>query len=204
MGAPDLRVIDGNGEVYEDIVAVPDLEAQFLERLKKLMAENAGLKGELTKLRKVDPRSREIQEVLEYWKRHCKHDNKRVQIPVDGARWKVAKARLADGYELAQLKAVCDAAVRYPFEQYGRRFSEMAPGRVRRDDLVLLFRDEARVEKMLALGDGDGPSRVYKRLVWQACKADPGVVSALAVLASSDPQGEVLAAAARWAKGQPR
>lgn len=56
-------------------------------------------------------------------------------------------------YEPDQLMAVIDAVAAFPFMgDYGKRFTDPAPGRTRRDSVELIFRDEKHVEDLLALG----------------------------------------------------
>ena len=204
MPAPGLRVIDGNGEVDEDRVAIPSREDALLDELTDLRRKLAATKAENTKLRKVDPDADTVMERLERWQRKC---HPKARIPVDGKRWKVTKARLADGYSAEQLDAVIDVAAELPFEEYGRRYQQPAPGRVRRDDLTFLFADETRVDRLLAIAHGDDGSDTaacrYRSFVWQALNEVPEVRVVLALLGGVEPHGGVLAAAVRWAREGP-
>jgi hypothetical protein len=196
---PKLVGIDGQGEAteYHDSVAIPSREDALLDELVDLRRKLAATKAENTKLRRVDPEADTVMERLERWQAKC---HPKAKVPVEGKRWKITKARLSDGYTPEQLDAVIDIAADLPFEQYGRRFADDAPGRTRRDDLTFLFADETRVERLLELAACDNDARAYARFVKQACEELPEVRSALALLAAQAPHGSVLARAALWAK----
>lgn len=195
-GRSDRRVIDGQGELDLDSVAIPTAEAILLERIKKLGWELAAAKAENTKLRAVDPQAAVVRGRLERWQRKC---HPKAKIPVEGKRWKIVKARLADGYTPEQLDAVIDVAAALPFEQFGRRYCEAGPGRVRRDDITFVFADETRVDRLLTLTDDD-EHESYRRWLHGLLTEHPKLVPVLALLAVRPPHGEVLAAAAVWAR----
>lgn len=199
---PDLRVIDGAGELKDDLTAILSSEAALVEALVQSKRREAALKGELTKLRQVDDRAEEIEAVLEYWRKECNHP--RAEIPPAGKRWTIVQARMADGFDVARLKRAIDGAVAFPYEaQYGERFSMPGQGRKRRDDLALhILRDEVQTERRIALAEGDGPYRAYKRFVFDAIRKDPVLVDHLAGLGVVEPHGEVLARAVVWARGE--
>jgi hypothetical protein len=54
---------------------------------------------------------------------------------------------------------------------------------------------------LLKLAHGDAEHRAYRRHVHELCGQFPFVVTALAMLGGLSPHGEVLASAARWARG---
>lgn len=194
----DRRIIDGQGELDFGSVAVPTREQALADDIVDLRRKVAYWKGEAKKLAAVDPKADIIIGRLERWQRKC---HPKAKIPVDGKRWKVVKARLADGYTAEELDAVIDIASEMPFEQYGRRFAEDGPSRVRRDDLDFLLASEVRVDRLLAtLPDPDVSA--YKRFVWQALQEMPEVRSVLSLLASYGPHGGVLESAARWARAR--
>lgn len=198
MSAHKLRVIDGHGELDESSVAIPSREHELLETIVDLRRKLTAAKGEITKLRKVDPQAETITEVLEYWRSKTGH--RRAQIPLDGSRAKVVKARLAN-FKPEQLRAAIDAAADYPFMgEFGQRFDEPGKGRKRRDEIELLLRDERHVEDLIALGERDRPFREYALFVRDLCRWDPAIMCALAALGDEEPHGEVLARAARWAR----
>lgn len=198
--APKLRVIDGNGEIDEGASVLPGDYALLVDLNAKHLRTIAALKGEITKLRRVDPQAETITEILDYWRTRTRHP--KACIPLDGSRAKVTKARLAD-FTPDELKRAIDAAAERPWMGgFGERFCEAGPGRKRRDELELLFRDERHVEDLLALAEGDGPHRAYRRFVHDLCKRDKLVTACLAMLAEHEPHGEVLAAAAVWARSQ--
>lgn len=199
---PNLRVIDGDGQLAEDLTAIPSNEAALVEALIQSKRREAALKAELTKLRQVDDLADEIESVLEYWRKECNHP--RAQIPPAGKRWAVVKARMADGFDVPRLKRAIDGTAAFPYEgRYGERFSLPADGRRRKDDIALhIFRDEVQTERRIALAEGDGPYRAYKRLVFDAVRDNPGLVEQFAALGMVDPHGEVLARAVVWARGE--
>lgn len=194
--APELRVITGAGEVAEDLTALPSREHELLEVIVRQQRQIAALKGEITKLRKVDPDAEVIGELLEYWRSRTRHP--RARIPLDGSRAKVTKARLAD-FEPEQLRRAIDGVAEFPFMgRFGERFCEDGPDRKRKDDLELIFRDERHVEDAMRLAAGDREHAAYRELVWRLCQVEP-VRVVLAMFGEQEPHGEVLAAAARWA-----
>lgn len=200
---PDLRVIDGEGQVAEDLTAILSEEAALLEVIVRQRREIAALKGELTKLRRIDPDAEDIMTLLDYWQRECNHP--RSSIEADGVRWRKTKERLANPlFTPERLKRAIDGTAAFPYEgKYGERFTLPADDRRRKDDLALhIFRDEVQTERRIALAEGDGPYRAYKRLVFDAVRDNPGLVEQFAALGMVDPHGEVLARAVVWARGE--
>lgn len=199
-----LRVIDGQGEVAEDLTPIPTEVACLVDEVVDLRRKISALKGELTKLRKADPDAEMVMGLLEYWKRVCKNDHPRVKIPVDGVRWEKTKARLAEGRTPEQLREVIDACAAMPFMgEYGERFCCAGKGRKRKDELTLIFRDERHVEDLLELGRQGGCAadhEAYRAWLHGECKSKPELVRALAHLAFREPHGEILVAAACWAR----
>lgn len=192
-----LRVIDGNGEVADDATILPEDYANLWNRNKRLEREIAGLKGELTKLRRVDPKLEDIMEVLEYWRDRTNHPG--AKLPVDGKRFKSVKTRLNDGFSTDQLKRAIDGVAAFPYEgDYGKRYAENDKGRKRKDELILhVMRDEQQVEARIRLAAGDGPVRAYRGWLHKQCQAKPNLCRTLAFLASEHtPHGSVLASAA--------
>lgn len=196
--ARHLRAVNPDGELVEDVTPIPTSEAMLVEEIVDLRRKLAHAKGEITKLHKVNP---EVSEILEYWHVKCKNRNPRVQIPLGGARAKAVGAMLKTGYSADELKQCIDRVAERPFLHYGRRYCEPGPGRVRRDDLTLLFRDEAHVEQLLALEPESGHDE-YRVWLAEQCRCKPGLVRALAFLAELEPHGSVIASAAVWARTQ--
>lgn len=204
---PDLRVITGDGEIAEDLTPILSDAAALLEVVVKQRNEIARLKRAAAKAAAVDPAADTIGEVLEYWRVQTGH--LRAQIPVDGKRWRIVKARLKenerldDEHVVQRLKRAVDGVVAFKYEgDYGRRYTEPGSGRKPKDDIWHAMRDEERVDRMIELADGDGPMQAYRRFVFDACTQRPDLVRALAVLAAQEPQDGVLARAVVWARGE--
>jgi hypothetical protein len=201
-GAPNLRVITGEGEIAEDLTAIPSDEAVLVERLKKAGREIAALKGQIARLAAADPNAETVTALLQHWQKTCGHP--RAKIPLDGVRADAARKMLKAKYTPEQLRFVIDVAAEQPWMgDYGQRFTEPGDGRKRRDELTLLFRDEKHVEDLIRLGTGANTLREYRRFVHRLVQEHPKLVTALALLAAREPvRGEVLASAAMWAKGE--
>ncbi len=195
-----LRVIDGNGEIDDDAVVLPGDYALLIEQNAKHLRTIAALRGEITKLRKVDPLAETIMEIMEYWRERT--GRPRAKIPLDGSRARVTKARLAD-FTPDQLKATIDAVAAWPFQgKFGVRFCCDGPDRKRKDELELIFRDERHIEDLLKLAQGDAEHAAYRAYVHGLCQSSPNVLLALAILGDKPPHGEVLRKAALWAHKQ--
>jgi hypothetical protein len=196
---PDLRVIDGNGELADDLTPILSDAAALMEVVVKQRQEIAALKRQAAKMAAVDPDAETIADTLEYWREKTGHT--KAKIPVDGRRWRIVKARLKDGFEADRLKRAIDGVVAFPFEgDYGERFAEPGPGRKRKDDVVNAMRDEELTERRIRLAEGDGPMREYRRFVFNVCRQHPSLVDGLALLGGQDPNGQVLARAVVWAR----
>lgn len=199
---PELRVITGDGELAEDLTAIPTDEAVLVERLKKAGREIAALKGQIARLVAEDPNAETVVALLQHWQKVCGHP--RAKIPLDGVRADAARKMLKAKYTPQQLRFAIDVAAEQPWMgDYGQRFTEASDGRKRRDELTLLFRDEKHVEDLIRLGTGADTLREYRRFVHRLVQEHPKLVTALALLAAREPvRGEVLASAAMWAKGE--
>lgn len=196
MTGSHLRVIDGQGEVDEDSVAIPSGEAVLLDRIKHLGWELAAAKGQIAKMRAADPQAETIKVILEYWRTKTNHP--KAQIPLDGSRAKAVK-KMLKMYSQEQLLSVIDAVAARPYMGYGQRFCCPGEGRQRRDDIELIFRDESHVEQLLAVA-ADEEHEAYRRWLHGVLKEHPQLIPALAVLAVMPPHGDVIAAAAIWAR----
>lgn len=196
-----LRIIDGHGEVSEDLTPIPTAEAMLVDEIVMLKRQCASLKGQITKLRKVDARVDEIGEVLEHWRAVC---HPRALIPIDGARAKAVKDRLEEGSTVEDLRAAIDYVVEYPYmAEFGVRHCEPGKGRRRNDELTVIFRDEAHVAKLLREAkerESDTAHADYARWLFEACKVRPALKPELAFLAEREPHGSVIARAAVWAR----
>lgn len=201
--ARHLRAIDGNGELIEDVTPVPSDVALLTEELIDLRRKLSAVQAKNTRLAKVSPKAEQIADVLEHWHTTVKAGSKRVKIPVDGARWKAVAAMLRH-YDAEQLKACVDVVAARPFMQYDRRYASPGPGRVRRDDITLMFRDERHVEELLAMSDEAVAERdAYARWLHGLCVSYPKLVKMLAYLARErEPHPDVLVSCALWCKEQ--
>jgi hypothetical protein len=205
-GRPKLVAIDGAGQVDElhDQTPVPTDQALLVERLLKVERLLARRELEIRKLKMdlVEPEAEVVMNVLEFWVARCRGGSKRVKIPLTGQRAWLTLQRLKDNYTPEELKRAILVAEQMPFVHFGRRYCEAAPGRERKDDIIDLFRDEARVDKLLRLEFDTTGHKAYEHFVYDLTKSDPGVMAALAVLGAQAPHGEVLARAAAWAHKQ--
>lgn len=201
--ARHLRAVDGNGELVEDVTPVPSDVALLTEELLDLRRKYTALKAQNTRLAKASPKAEQISEVLEHWHAVVKDNHPLVKYPLGEARWK-ATSKMLQHYTLDELKTCVDVVAARPFMQYDRRYPAPGPGRVRRDDITLMFRDERHVEELLALSDEAVAEReAYARWLHGLCKSYPKLVAMLAYLARErEPHGDVLAGACRWAKEQ--
>lgn len=197
---PQLRCIDGNGEVDEDLVPIMSNEAALLEVVAKQRSEIAALKREAAKAAAVDPDAETIASLLDYWRDRTGRNKKTTKLPVDGKRWRVVKARLKDGYEPDQLKRAIDAVAAFPWMEYGDRYAEPAPGRVKRNEVINAIGDEEKTDRNIRLAAADGPVQSYRWYLHRLTVEKPWMVHALAVLGKHEwVHGEVLASAVRWA-----
>jgi hypothetical protein len=139
--ARHLHLVDSHGEVHQENVC-----HGCIELAKKV----AHLAGENTKLRKAEEErqassigSKQIREVLEFWRPLCMP---RAKIVVGSERWQKVKARLADrtiegelAYSVLHLKAAVVGA-------------KLSPDHVQNGwlDASTIFRDSTTVDKHLA------------------------------------------------------
>lgn len=200
---PGGAVVDGNGELDDDALILPGDVANLFNRNKRLEREIAALKAQITKLRAVDPDAETIGDILVYWKQECGHP--RAQIPLDGKRAESVKAMLKL-YPPETLRLAIDVVARVPWMgDYGQRYCEPGPGRKRKDDPTIIFRNEVTVERILRIALDEHVAAdhgVYRAWLHEQCQCKPGLVKALAFLAERPPHGAVIAAAAVWAKTQ--
>jgi hypothetical protein len=224
---PVFRVIDGEGQVDDDTAVVPADYGLLLEANRKHLREIAGLKGQISRMTKVDPLAETIEAALIYWKLRCHGPNSRVQIPLDGARAAVVKKTLARLVEadddpplastdkaeravalesatdraLDRIKQAVDGAARKPFEgAYGKRFPEQLPGTRRKVDLVYILRDEVKMEQFVSIVETDELRQAYRAELYRQLTTRPGM---LALFASLQPEhSEIICASIRWAQTQ--
>lgn len=224
---PVFRVIDGEGQVDDDTAVVPADYGLLLEANRKHLREIAGLKGQISRMTKVDPLAETIEAALIYWKVRCHGPHSRVQIPLDGARAAAVKktlARLIEADEdpllastdkaeratalesatdraLDRIKQAVDGAARKPFEgKYAKRYAEQLPGTKRKVDLVYILRDEVKMEQFVSIVETDERRLAYKAQLYRELTTRPGM---LALFASLQPEhSEIICASIRWAQGQ--
>lgn len=225
---PVFRVIDGEGQIDDDTAVVPADYGLLLEANRKHLREIAGLKGQISRLMKVDPLAETIEAALIYWKVRVHGPNSRVQIPLDGARAAVVKKTLArliqadqdpllastDKAERAiavesatdraldRIKQAIDGAARKPFEgKYAKRYPEQLPGTKRKVDLVYILRDEVKMEQFVGIVETDELRQAYRAELYRELTTRPGM---LALFASLRPEySEIICASIRWAQSQP-
>lgn len=223
--APKLRVIDGGtGQVVqEDGSLLPQDYALQDEEIRRLRRQVSALKGQLSRLQKVDPQAATIESVLTHWKLKLRGPTSRVQIPLDGARADAVRKALrrliendedpdlanpkaeahADATKRAEDRAVgrilaaIDGCARCPFEQYGQHFPEPGPGRTRRDELTYILANEVRMEKLADLIEADERRIAYQAELWRMLQTQPNLRLILATL-GPEPCGEIIARAVRW------
>ena len=204
--ARHLRVVNPEtGELTEgagaELVALRAKLEDTEAALAKECRTSQALRNQLSAQKRRAANAEQVRDVLDYWHRKCRGSSARVKVPVDGKRGDAVRKMLAT-FSVDELKEAVDGAAAFPFQHYDRRFCEAGPNRERRDDLDFICADERRVEKLRDLIGMDHAHRRYRAFVWECVRRDPSVLPALVLLASLDPHGEVLAAAARWAKEQ--
>jgi len=222
--APKFRVIDGGGGevVLGDVV--PDDYALLEEANRKLRREVAAYKGQLSRLRKVDPQAATIERILTHWRDRCYGPTSRVETAIDGKRADVVRKTLkrliendedpelanpdkeahAEATQRAEARAVervmaaIDGAAKHPYEgAYGKRFAEATPGAKRKVDIVYLLRDEVKLEQFVALIEADERRIAYRAELWRMLQSSPQLRLVLASL-GPEPFGEIVAQAIRW------
>lgn len=227
-GAPKLRVIEGHGGeiVLGDVV--PDDYALLEEANRKLRREVAAFKGQLSRLRKVDPQAATVEKILSHWRNKLRGPTSRVQLPLDGKRADAVRKCLrqlvendedpdlanpdkeqhAEAMQRAEARAVerilaaIDGCARFPFESYGEHYGEPAPGRKRRDELTYILASEIRMEKLAALVESDERRIAYAAEIWRMVQTQPNLRLVLAQF-GPEPQGELLARLVRWCCANP-
>ena len=198
--ARHLRVVDGaTGEISDDSVAVPSEVAALTQRLIQAERTIQALKGQITKLRAVDPLAEDVAAVLEHWREQTNHP--RAAIPLDGSRADAVR-KMLKLFTVQQLNTVSDVAGALPYAHYDRRYAHPGPNRQRRDDACYLFANERRVEAFLALAEQDTEYASYAAWIYGLTQRFPRFLRMLAYLGTHDPHGDVLERAVRWARAQ--
>lgn len=228
-GVAPLRVIDGAGEVVqEDGSVLPQDYALQDEEIRRLRRQVSALKGQISRLQRVDPQAATIERVLTYWKLKLRGPTSRVQTPIDGKRAEAVRRMLKqlienmDDPELANPKAAAhaeatqraeaaaverimaaiDGCARFPFERYGEHYAEPAPGLKRRDELTYILANEVRMEKLADLIEADERRIAYAAELWRRVQTQPNLKLILASF-GPEPSGEILARLVRWCCANP-
>lgn len=133
-------------------------EAQALEdyaladrECRRLRREAEALRRQLREAREEDPKSQQIREVLDHWKRALNHP--KAKTTLDGARAQKVKARINQGFTVAQLKRAIDGCAYVPYVGPRGRQATEDHGAKRHDDIDLICRDETYVERFLRYAD---------------------------------------------------
>jgi hypothetical protein len=132
---------DSEREMAETISA---LQRQMIRTAR---AEQA-TRNELNRVRETSPRAQQVRGVCDHWQK----THPRAKCPANGKRWQKVDARLRDGFTADQLVKAVDGCMRFPFVAAGGRRSSGKQAE-RYDDLELICRDEATVERFIELAD---------------------------------------------------
>ncbi len=221
--ANHLRVIDGNGELDDDSAVLPADYATLEELNRKLRREIAALKGQITRLTRVDPQADVVVGLLAYWRATCHGPRSRVEIPLEGKRGDIVrktlkrfleadedpelahpdKATQAAATETAvaraaeRIRTAIDGAAKLPFEgRYGRRYAEPGEDRKRKVELLYILRDEVKLEQFTAIVEAE-PERLA--FAHDLKRRLDGSAQLRLVLASMNPEyAEILCRAIRY------
>lgn len=189
--------MDTHGELAEDSVPVLSDVAALTEEIVDLRRKLSAARGQITRLRAVDPRAEDVEAVLRHWREQTNHP--RAAIPLDGTRADAVR-RMLKLFTVQQLCTVSDVAGALPYAHYDRRYAHPGPGRKRRDDATYLYANEARVEGLIALAERESECASYAAWLWQLCREYPRLKLMLGYLGKREPHGEVLVRAVRWAR----
>ena len=198
--ARHLRAVDTNGQLVEDVTPVPSEVAALTQQLVDAQRKIAALKGQITRLRKVDPRASDIMDVLEHWRTVCKHP--KADIPLDGKRAEYVAKMLAVPFTVEDIKQACDGVAKFPYEEYGQHYAEPGPKRKRRTDIPYICRDEVKLAQLRDLAVRDNGEDWYREWLWDLCQRVHFVPTVLAHLGKYEPSADVLLKAIVWARGQ--
>ena len=222
MAEAHLRVIDGAGEIVAGDF-VPDDHALLQEEFRKKCRECAALRGQLSRLRKVDPQAATVERIMHYWRDKLRGPTSRVLLPLDGKRADavrrairqlvendddpelatVDKAAHAEATKRAEDRAVerilaaIDGCARFPFQRFDDHVAEAGPGCVRRDELHYILASEVRMEMLANKIEADERRIAYAAELWRMLQDQPNLRLVLASL-GPDPFGEIVARAIRW------
>jgi hypothetical protein len=113
---------------------------------RHVMSSSANSTGEADDFHKVKPnpqrpdRSEEIGQIFDYWRQILNHPKSRL----DEKRKQKIRARLAEGFEVNDLKLAIEGCSKSPFHQGENNHSKVF------DDIELICRDAAHVERFMS------------------------------------------------------
>jgi hypothetical protein len=218
-----LRAIDGAGEVVLGDFVPSDYQL-LIEQNAKHLRTIAALKGQLSRLAKVDPQAATVERILVAWRNRCYGPTSRIDVSVDGKRGDVVRKTLrrlieaddepeladpdkakhaeamalAEGRAVERIMAAIDGASKFPFEgAYGRRFAEAGPGLKKKVDIAYVLRDGPKMEQFEDLVEADARRIAYAAELWRMVQSQPNLRLVLASF-GPEPCGEILARLVRW------
>jgi hypothetical protein len=103
------------------------------------------LRNELRKHHEDEPGAPEVRKVLKHWKQTLGHE--KAKTPMEGARAKAVRRMLNAGYSADRVIKAIDGCARRPFVGPKGRQATAGGGAKRFDDLTLICRDEATLER---------------------------------------------------------
>jgi hypothetical protein len=155
VGRPRLVAVDDNGEV-----APPCHYCQTGEEHPETCIEVQGLVREVksltTRIRNMErdrdaereqhPQRATVEELHEFWQKRCRHPKAELRDRHD--HW----VSLLKDYSRERVLCMIVGMGEYPYEMYGERYAEKAPGRTRRDEPEYLAAKAPRQDKLAVLG----------------------------------------------------
>lgn len=120
-------------------------------QLATVVRQRDALKRDKDLTRQKHPKRAEVVEVFEHWcQRREQHTGRPCRSKLSADRFDAVKARLNEGYTVAELKLAIDGATAFPYVVNAQRVAEGAGPR--RDDLELVARGGRRLEELAVLG----------------------------------------------------
>jgi hypothetical protein len=128
-------------------------EAAYQDQDRELRRQRAAvrlLQAELAKTREDEDGAGEIKDLLRKWQILCNHQ--RAKIPLDGARAKAVRRARAMKFTAEQIERAFIGAGKWAYVgPHGRK--QTGEQRERFDDVTLILRDEATIERFIAYAD---------------------------------------------------